>query len=58
MEATCPLGLDGIVAEAFAARLAELIDGILLPGCWLPITTLPHPLSLQISTETPPPHPR
>ncbi len=46
-----PLGLDGIVAEHFALKLAEETDGVLLPGCWMPITTLPHPHSLQISTE-------
>jgi creatinine amidohydrolase len=46
-----PLGLDGIVAEYFAERLAEETEGILLPACWMPITTLPHPASLQISTE-------
>lgn len=47
-----PLGLDGIVAEAFAECLAARIEGVLLPGMWLPMTTLPHPLSLQVRTET------
>jgi creatinine amidohydrolase len=46
-----PLGLDGIVAEAFAEKLAEANNGVLLPACWMPITTLPHPHSLQIRTE-------
>jgi creatinine amidohydrolase len=46
------LGLDGIVADRFAETLASRIDGILLPTCWLPITTLPHPLSLSVSTLT------
>lgn len=46
-----PLGLDGIVAEYFAERLADETQGVLLPACWMPITTLPHPASLQISTE-------
>lgn len=46
-----PLGLDGIVAEHFAEKLAEKTEGVLLPACWMPITTLPHPTSLQISTE-------
>ena len=46
-----PLGLDGIVAEHFAERVAEQTEGVLLPACWMPITTLPHPASLQISTE-------
>src|SRR5437016_10864973 len=46
-----PLGLDGIVAESFAESLAEKTAGVLLPGCWMPITTLPHPASLDIRTE-------
>src|SRR5438105_12929585 len=46
-----PLGLDGIVAESCAERLAEKAGGVLLPACWMPITTLPHPASLQIRTE-------
>ncbi len=46
-----PLGLDGIVAEAFAEKVADTNDGVLLPPCWMPITTLPHPHSLQIRTE-------
>lgn len=47
-----PLGLDGIVAEAFANRLAEQVGGVALPGIWLPITTLPHASSLQVRTGT------
>lgn len=47
-----PLGLDGIVAEHFADELAERILGVSLPGIWLPITTLPHPSSLKVSTST------
>lgn len=47
-----PLGLDGIVAEHFADELAERIEGVSLPGIWLPITTLPHPSSLKVSTST------
>lgn len=46
-----PLGLDGIVAEAFARMLAERVGGVLLPTQWLPMTTLPHPLSLDVSAE-------
>lgn len=46
-----PLGLDGIIAEHFAELLAERTGGVLLPACWMPITTLPHPASLQIRTE-------
>ena len=46
-----PLGLDGLVAEAFSERLAEATGGILLPGIWLPMTTLPHPHSLSLPTS-------
>jgi creatinine amidohydrolase len=47
-----PLGLDGIVADWFARHLAERLNGVLLPSVWLPMTTLPHRASLQVSTET------
>ncbi len=47
-----PLGLDGIVAERFCEMLAETTGGVLLPGVWLPITTLPHRTSLQVRTGT------
>jgi creatinine amidohydrolase len=46
-----PLGLDGLVAERFAERLADQVGGVLLPTMWLPITTLPHAFSLAIHTE-------
>jgi creatinine amidohydrolase len=46
-----PLGLDGLVAEWFGERLADTKNAVLLPTCWLPITTLPHPMSLQVRTE-------
>lgn len=47
-----PLGLDGIVAEDFCDRLADRLNGVRLPGIWLPITTLPHEASLAVRTET------
>ncbi len=47
-----PLGLDGIVAERFVERLAERVGGVVMPSLWLPMTTLPHPVSLQVRTET------
>lgn len=47
-----PLGLDGIVAEAFSERLQAAVGGVLLPTLWHPMTTLPHPLSLQVKSET------
>ena len=47
-----PLGLDGIVAGAFAVRLVEQEGGTLLPTMWAAMTTLPHGASLQVSTGT------
>lgn len=45
-----PLGLDGIVAEWFASEFAQRVRGVLYPTLWTPITTLPHPHSLHVST--------
>lgn len=47
-----PLGLDGIVAQAFAERLVARHGGTLLPTIWAAMTTLPHSASLQVSTVT------
>lgn len=47
-----PLGLDGIVAEAFVDQLAETVGGVVLPTQYNSMTTLPHQASLQISTVT------
>jgi creatinine amidohydrolase len=46
-----PLGLDGLVAERFAADLAERVAGVLLPILYTPMTTLPHRHSLQVPAE-------
>ncbi len=46
-----PLGLDGLVAERFAERLAERVGGVLLPTVWLPITALPHRFSLSFESD-------
>ncbi|HBY96748.1 MAG TPA: hypothetical protein DEP84_22845, partial [Chloroflexi bacterium] len=46
-----PLGLDGLVAEAFAARLVERTGGILFPATWWAVTTLPHQFSVQLPSE-------
>lgn len=46
-----PLGLDGLVAEAFAEALQAEVGGVLLPTYWHPITTLPHPMSLDVATD-------
>lgn len=47
-----PLGLDGIVAEAFANLLRARVGGVLLPCYWHPVTTLPHPMSLDVASPT------
>jgi len=47
-----PLGLDGLLAESFALRLAKEAAGVLLPCLYAPITPLPHPLSLEVKTST------
>jgi creatinine amidohydrolase len=46
-----PLGLDGLVAEAFAERLQAEHGGVLLPTHWLPMTTLPHPASIDVPPD-------
>lgn len=43
-----PLGLDGIVAEAVAERVARSAGGVVLPTTWWPITALPHADSLSV----------
>jgi len=43
-----PLGLDGLLADAFAERLAARAGGVLFPATWWATTTLPHALSLHI----------
>ncbi|MFM2032904.1 MAG: hypothetical protein RLZZ297_1669 [Chloroflexota bacterium] len=47
-----PLGMDGIAAQYVADRLVVQTGGVLLPMTWWPMTTLPHPFSLAISTQT------
>src|SRR3989337_1735559 len=46
-----PFGLDGLVAEAFCERLAEGTRAVLLPTPSLPITALPHQLSISIRAD-------
>lgn len=46
-----PVGLDGIVAQAFAERAVDRIGGLLLPTMYLPITTLPHRFSIAFKAE-------
>lgn len=46
-----PLGLDGLIAERFAERLADHVGGVLLPTVWLPITALPHKYSISVHAE-------
>lgn len=46
-----PLGLDSLVASWFAGQLADRLGAALMPCQHNPMTTLPHPCSLQISSE-------
>lgn len=45
-----PFGVDLVLAERFAERLAESVGGVLLPALVVPITCLPHPHSLSVPT--------
>jgi creatinine amidohydrolase len=47
-----PVGLDGLVAEAIAARVAARLGGIILPTFYLPITSLPHRFSISMRATT------
>jgi creatinine amidohydrolase len=47
-----PLGLDGLVAEHLSERLGELTEGVVLPTLYAPITTLPHPYSVDSEART------
>ena len=47
-----PVGLDGLVAESIAARVAERVGGVVLPPFYLPITALPHRFSLSMRAST------
>lgn len=47
-----PLGLDGIVAEAIAARAVVRTHGIVLPTLYLPMTALPHRFSISFRATT------
>ncbi len=47
-----PTGLDGLVAEAVAARVAERVCGVILPTFYLPITSLPHRFSISMRATT------
>ncbi len=46
-----PYGVDGILAEDFALKLADKVDGILLPTLYTPMTTIPHAHSLCVRSE-------
>ncbi len=46
-----PYGVDGILAENFAERLAERVSGVLLPTLYTPMTTLPAERSLCVRSE-------
>jgi creatinine amidohydrolase len=47
-----PLGLDGLVAETIAERVARRSGGVLLPTTWWPTTPIPHAESLGVRTTT------
>lgn len=47
-----PLGLDGLVAETIAERVARRTGGVLLPTTWWPTTPIPHDESLGVRTAT------
>jgi creatinine amidohydrolase len=47
-----PLGIDGIVAETIAERVARRVGGVLLPTTWWPTAPIPHPESLSMRVET------
>jgi len=46
-----PVGLDGSIAQEFAARLAEKVHGVLYPTQWNAMTALPHRVSSQIPSD-------
>jgi creatinine amidohydrolase len=47
-----PVGLDGFTAEHAARRAAERTGGMVLPAMFLPITALPHPVSISFKADT------
>jgi creatinine amidohydrolase len=47
-----PFGVDGLVAEAIAERVARQVGGVLLPPTWWPMTPTPHADSLGIRPAT------
>jgi creatinine amidohydrolase len=46
-----PYGVDGMIAESFAERLADRVDGVLLPTLYAPMTTLPEERSISVRSE-------
>ncbi|NJN68833.1 MAG: creatininase family protein, partial [Chloroflexaceae bacterium] len=46
-----PFGVDGLIAQAVAERVAERVGGVLLPPTWWPVTVIPHPDSLAIRSD-------
>ena len=46
-----PYGVDGILAESFSEKLADRVDGVLLPTLYAPMTTLPTKHSLCVRSE-------
>lgn len=46
-----PFGVDGLIAQAVAERVAQRIGGVLLPPTWWPAAAVPHPDSLSIPSS-------
>lgn len=46
-----PYGVDGILAESFAEKLAKRVSGVLLPTLYTPMTTLPEGHSICVRSE-------
>lgn len=46
-----PYGVDGILAESFAERLSNRVNGVLLPTLYTPMTTIPNAQSLCVRSE-------
>ena len=46
-----PYGVDGMLAEAFGERLADRVNGVLLPTLYTPMTTIPSGHSICVRSE-------
>jgi len=46
-----PYGVDGFLAESFAEKLADRVNGVLLPTFYSSMTTIPEERSLAVRSE-------